>query len=231
MRTLYDGITAAEVPDGWGVAGYTDGNWPDFAALKLRWPDAVHISIAAHPADDAKALDVETGDATPAEAPGWASRQREAGDPYPWVYCNESTWPEVIYEFAQQKVPAPLYWIALYDGVATVPAGAIAKQHTNTPGYDISAVADYVPGIDPAPEGADMALTAADVQLILNTLIPRAGHTTKGAEVGDTSLGGMAAWTDAHVQGQIDAIDANTAQLAKLEAAVTALAAALKPAA
>lgn len=152
VRSMFDGITASEVPDGWGVAGYIDGKWPDFAALQLRWPAAAHISIAASAADDAKALDVETGDATPAQAPGWTARQRARGDAYPWVYCNESTWAEAIYEFTLQRVPVPLWWVARYDGIAVVPPGAIAKQHTNTPGYDQSVVADYVPGIDPAPK-------------------------------------------------------------------------------
>jgi hypothetical protein len=221
-RTMYDGITAADVPDGWGVAGYIDGTWPDYTALTLRWPNAVHISIAANPADDARCLDVETGDATPAQAPGWTVRQRQAGNPYPWVYCNESTWAEVVYEFAQQKVPAPLYWIAQYDGIPVVPPGAIAKQHTNTAGYDQSAVADYVPGIDPAPEGDTMALTQADAELVANTLldmpIPRAGHTAGGAETGTITLRAMLAWYDAGTQGTHDEITAEDAAIAKLAA-------------
>jgi hypothetical protein len=168
-RTMYDGITAADVPDGWGVAGYIDGNWPDYAALKLRWPNAVHISVAVTAADDAWALDVENYDATPAQAPGWASRQRDRGNPYPWVYMNASTWPEVVYEFAQQKVAAPLYWVAQYDGLAVVPPGAIAKQHTNTPGYDESVVADYVPGIDLPPAPVQTAQLEETDMLILRT--------------------------------------------------------------
>jgi hypothetical protein len=221
-RTMFDGITAADVPDGWGVAGYVDGHWPDFTALVLRWPGVVHISIAASAGDDAKCLDVETGDATPAQAPAWTSRQRANGDPYPWVYCNESTWAEVIYEFAQQRVAAPLYWIAQYDGVPVVPPGAIAKQHTNTPGYDQSAVADYVPGIDPAPEGDTMALTPTDALLVANTLldlpIPRAGHAGDGVETGTTSLRALIAWADAGIQGTRDEITAEDAAIAKLAA-------------
>lgn len=163
MRTMYDGITAADVPGtGWAVAGYSDGRWPDYPQLVLRYAHLEHVSIcttAAH--TGALVLDVETGDATPEEAPGWTTRARTAGIAYPWVYMNEATWPLVKAAFAAQKVAPPLYWVANYDWDPTIPAGAIAKQHTNTPGYDISSVADYVPGIDPAPlpQEADMQQT------------------------------------------------------------------------
>lgn len=151
-RTLYDGITASEVPgDGWGVAGYVDGRWPDFAALESRFPHVQHISITVSAQGTATVLDVEQDDATPAQAPGWAARMRARGIAHPVVYMNSATWQTVKDEFAAQGVAPPLYWVAQYDRVAVVPAGAVAKQHTTTPGYDVSAVADYWPGVDPAP--------------------------------------------------------------------------------
>jgi hypothetical protein len=50
--------------------------------------------------------------------------------------------------FVNRGVAEPEYWIAHYDGAANIPVGAVAKQYLNTPGYDVSAVADYWPGID-----------------------------------------------------------------------------------
>lgn len=149
---MYDAIVAADVPpDGWAVAGYVNGQWPDFGALETRFPSLKHISITVNDQGTAMVLDVENYDATPAQAPAWAQQMRAAGIPYPVVYMNLSTWQTVKDEFAAQSVEPPLYWVAQYDGIATVPAGAVAKQHTNTSGYDVSAAADYWPGVDPAP--------------------------------------------------------------------------------
>lgn len=151
-RILYDGIVATDIPaDGWAVAGYVNGRWPDFGTLESRFPHLEHISITVNDQATAMVLDVETSDATPEQAPGWAQRMRAAGVTYPVVYMNLSTWQTVKDEFAAQGVAAPLYWVAQYDGLAVVPAGAVAKQHTTTTGYDVSAVADYWPGLDAAP--------------------------------------------------------------------------------
>jgi hypothetical protein len=71
------------------------------------------------------------------------------------VYCGEASWDSVRAAFVAAGVPEPHYMIAHYDNVPTVPIGAVAKQYINDPTsgghYDLSAVADYWPGIDPAP--------------------------------------------------------------------------------
>lgn len=153
MRTMYDSIDVAGIPaDATMVAGYVDGHWPTMAALAERFPHAVRVGIAVFAStNDGHVLDVETGDAAPADAPGWVRRRRAAGVD-PTVYCNASTWPAVHTAFAAAGDAEPHYWIALYDGAPSIPTGAIAKQYRNTPSYDISVVADYWPGIDPPPE-------------------------------------------------------------------------------
>ncbi|MEU3352856.1 hypothetical protein [Streptomyces sp. NPDC037389] len=42
----------------------------------------------------------------------------------------------------------PDYWVARFDGVPSIPAGAIAEQYENTPGFGKSVVADNWPGVD-----------------------------------------------------------------------------------
>jgi hypothetical protein len=151
-RTMYDGITAADLPaDATMVAGYVDGLYANMPALAARFPSASRIGIAvfAH-TDDGIVLDVETGDATPAQAPGWVVMRRSHGLD-PTVYCNTDTWPAVRQAFAAAGVPEPHYWIAQYDGVATIPAGAVAKQYESAGPWDVSVVADYWPGVDPLP--------------------------------------------------------------------------------
>lgn len=156
---MLDGITPATVPAGAQIyAGYVGGEWPSYAALVAAHPGALHVSIAVNASESARVLDVETGDAIPAEAPGWATRERVAGNPYPVVYMNMTTWPAVKAAFTAQGVTPPLYWVALYvtdpTRVPDIPAGALAIQYYDYGGYDESVVADYWPGLDPAPIAA-----------------------------------------------------------------------------
>jgi hypothetical protein len=172
--TMYDGVDAGTVPAGAAIyAGYVDGEWQSYDALVAKFPGALHVSICVTSADSARALDVESGDATPEEAPGWAARMRAAGNPYPVVYMDESNWPAVKAAFSSQGVAAPLYWVAAYvsdpSTVPAIPSGAIAVQYYDYGGYDASAAADYWPGLDAAPsptltdeQDDDMTTTSVD---------------------------------------------------------------------
>jgi hypothetical protein len=159
---MYDGVTWENIPaDAEMVAGYIDGfyAWPAAAWRRFLRAILVRITVTASvhstPQLRVHVLDVENGDATPGQAPGWAEEERAAGQ-VPTVYCNASTWPVARAAFAAARVTEPEWWIALYDGVADVPAGAVAKQYqggVDAP-YDLSAVAGYWPGVDPAPAPA-----------------------------------------------------------------------------
>lgn len=170
MRTMYDAVTARNIakkdPRPAMVAGYIDriklAPWT--AADWAMFPDARKVTIVKKASTrDGHVLDVEPGDATPEQAPGWAAQRRRDGFAYPTIYCNRSTWPKVKQAFAAQNVAPPLYWIATATGRAEIPDGAIAAQYLLdvAPGIDISVVADYWPGVDPAPteEDDDMKLT------------------------------------------------------------------------
>jgi hypothetical protein len=154
MRIMYDGIVPGEVPAGAQLyAAYLDGNWPDYNALVARYPNAVHVSIAVSSSyNGGKVLDVENGDATPAESVNWVLNRRKAGVD-PTVYCSMSAWASVQAAFKARGVPQPHYWVADYSlgNNPAIPAGAIALQYADRGGYDVSVVADYWPGVDPAP--------------------------------------------------------------------------------
>jgi hypothetical protein len=156
---MYDAVTARNIlahdrtPE--MVAGYVDriklAPWsPSDWAL---FPAAVKVEIVKKASSNAgHVLDVEPGDATPAEAPGWVRMRRAAGAD-PTIYVNRSTWPAVQAEFDRQGVAQPHYWIAHYNGDPGLPTlngiTAVAKQHTaNFRGVDINSVADYWPGVD-----------------------------------------------------------------------------------
>lgn len=176
-RTMYDSVSPGSIPAGATlVAGYADGLYANLPAMRARFPHATVVSIAVRPTTRAQVLDVETGDATPAQAVTWC-RQTMADTPNGrlTIYCNTSTWPAVQAAFASAGEPRPNYWVANYDGSPSIPAGAIAKQFRNTSGWDESVVADYWPGVDPIPAPPpvptptpepDMPLTSDDINAV-----------------------------------------------------------------
>lgn len=177
-RTMYDAVTVGNVPSSATlVAGYGDGYYNNIAAFRARFPHATIVEIAVSSQHNlGVVLDVETGDATPAEAPGWVRMRRAAGVD-PTIYCNSSTWPSVRAAFTSAGVAEPHWWIAQYDGDPTLFPGTVAKQYTDPGPYDLSSVAAYWPGVDPAPSEdivtpADRAAIVADVVAALKAQLP-----------------------------------------------------------
>jgi hypothetical protein len=151
MVLMYDSVTASAIPANAAVAAcYIDGAYANEGAVRAQCPHAVIVRIAVFPSThDGHVIDCEQGDATPQQAFDWVVSRRAADPPHmnlnPIVYCNASTWPAVRAVFAANPlVPPPLYWIAQYDGVPTIPAGAVAKQYADPPNsggnYDVSNV-------------------------------------------------------------------------------------------
>jgi hypothetical protein len=103
---MFDSVTASLLPAGPGFcyAGYTDGRYADVAQIKDRFPDADILSISVFAADNADALDIENGDATPAEAAGWVARQLSAGVSRPCLYASVSTMSQVLAALADAGV-------------------------------------------------------------------------------------------------------------------------------
>ena len=154
MRQLFDSVTASAIPaDAQMVAGYVDGWYRWSASDWARFPHAVKVRIAVHAStNDGHVLDIEQGDATPAQGPGWVQMRRAAGAD-PSVYCSLAVWGEVRDAFSRAGVPQPHYWIAAYPGNgANLYPGSVAHQYRNSgfngENVDISVVADYWPGVD-----------------------------------------------------------------------------------
>lgn len=190
---MYDGISPLRLPTGGDlVAGYDDGRYPDATALANRFPGTRVVRITTNPADTiGDVLDVERGDATPADVPGWLVARRAAGD-WPSIYCTTSTYPTVAGIVANAHLEPPPWWVASRPSTRPIlPAAWVAWQWRSTPGYDESVVADYWPGIDPVPStgaGTDMATTEtlvlADGKRSVTAKSP-AGHLlvfTEGAD-------------------------------------------------
>lgn len=158
MRIMYDGLYPDRFPkDATMVASYTQGGkFPsNYQEMVTLFPKATHVSICVFDTGTAQVLDVETGDATPAQSVGWVKRMRSLGVD-PTIYCNTSTWPQVVNEFNMAGVTLPHWWSAQYDNVAILDTPpAVAKQYTDRADignpFDVSIVADYWPGVDPPP--------------------------------------------------------------------------------
>lgn len=229
-RIMYDAVTASNVPaSATLVAGYGDGYYQNTAEFRARFPHAtvVEIAVSSHH-NIGVVLDVETGDATPAEAPPWVLMRRAAGVD-PTIYCNSSTWPSVRAAFKAAGVPEPHWWIAQYDGDPTIFPGAVAKQYADPGPYDLSSVAAYWPGVD--PQEPDMPLTPADAQLVANTLLatrmpayaavtgpdgkpyyPTVGEALNGSERDSTLLAGLKADIAAS-KAELDGVKATAASV------------------
>lgn len=156
MRTMYDAVTPENIPiNATMVAAYIDGKYTNYDRVLTLFPHATIVTIATKTTGVADVLDCEKGDATPAQCPAWAVRMRQLGR-VPTVYCSRSAWNSVRAAFITQHVPEPQYGIAHYDNVAELITGAIYKQYGGVKDkYDLNAVADYWPGIDPIAQPID----------------------------------------------------------------------------
>lgn len=150
---MADSVTVSSLPDGFDLyAGYNDGRYKNVDQVKARFPTKTVLSIAVFPTDDVgDVLDVETGDATPEEAPAWIVRRRLDGHKGPLVYCSLALWATVGAQFDAQKVEQPGYWLAAYPGPGPQLIQGNGHQWIDRGGYDESVMPDYLPGIDPPP--------------------------------------------------------------------------------
>lgn len=96
MITMFDSVTNSLLPAGFAYAAYVDGKFANTAQIRARFPHASILTIAVFAKDDADCLDVETGDATPAQAAGWVTRQLSRGVRRPCLYASASVMPQVL---------------------------------------------------------------------------------------------------------------------------------------
>ncbi len=151
-RLMYDGINVLDLPDGADLyAGYDDGNWPDADVIAARFPSKLVVRITTDPADNQGDVgDCEKGNGTPDQWVEWTIRRRASGAD-PTQYCNAGSWFTCRNAYSVRKVAQPHWWIAQWDGIATIPPTAIGKQYQSLAGYDESVIADYWPGVDVLP--------------------------------------------------------------------------------
>lgn len=172
---MFDAIDLGQIPAGpQSVAGYVDGAWPTAPALAVRFPHAKLLTIATSPEHDAEALDIEAGDATPSDAPGWHQRQKARGIARPCLYASVSVMQAQLIPVLQ-KAGIPRgevrLWSAHYAGThicgpstcSELSIDADGTQHTDRAfGRDLDQsllLADFfaAPVTTPAPPAAPSA--------------------------------------------------------------------------
>lgn len=151
---MYDSTNINDDPAGAHMVGYyVDGIFAvSRPSVQARFPNAVLVPISAIGANLGVVGDVEPGCMSIPQSVGWVQMRRAAGVD-PTLYVNETYgWGPTRSAFHAAGVPEPHWWVADYDGIAVVPAGAVAKQYENPPmthgHFDLSIVADFWPGID-----------------------------------------------------------------------------------
>lgn len=152
-RLMFDSANARTIPRGAAlVAGYVDGPLSQWSPADWqRFPGSTIVPIAVFATtNDGVVLDVERGNATPAEVPAWLDMRRRAGID-PTVYCALDDIPNVRSACRDTRTVEPYYWAARPDGDPTIPDGCVAVQYAWLSPFDISAVRDYWPGVDRLP--------------------------------------------------------------------------------
>jgi hypothetical protein len=154
---MYDGINslagviAKAFPDTAMVAGYVNGYYAWTQAEWDLFPHANHVTISITASANAgDVLDVENGDATPAQTEGWIKMRKSAGYYRPTIYCSRSVIPEVRMGTGPYILGRDYdIWVADWTGSphevtapGTPTANCCATQYESTADYDASAVYD-----------------------------------------------------------------------------------------
>lgn len=263
---LRDSIDAPLIPrDTPVVAGYGDGRfiwspaWKASGGLPAgtNWwdlfPAAVHLVIVVTPGHLGDIADVEFGDFTPADTPGFVRAFNRPGRRAATFYCNRSTWPQIVDALAAAGLDptAVDWWIGTLDGTTDLfygspgvapPAGlrVVAIQTVDTGAYDESVI------VDPSWVGLEVDMLPderAALFLLRDELAPpppdgpgvpgNVESTLLGriAQLqGDVAALRAAGLPPANVQPLVDAVATLTKTVADLSAAVQRIETALRQA-
>lgn len=202
-----DSVNAGGIPpDTAVVLGYGDGTYQWSSEDWARFPHSVELSIVVSAADAGDVLDVERGDAAPADIPGWCDRFDRPGRRAPTVYCDRETWPAARAAAGDRRVD---WWIATLDG--SLVDGAALVQVLDAGAYDESVI------LDPTWVGGSytMVLQPDDLAAIKSLL-------DAGTAAGQPDWAHTSQATLATVQQLTNQLNAVVSQLASLSGALTA---------
>jgi hypothetical protein len=147
LARQYDSAPGIFPDDATSVALYVNGLYTWTRPLAHAWTKVLWIDVLGTAPGQASILDVETGDARPADVPGWCSARLAAvPDSLLRLYCNLEKWPAVRAEVAALPADARArvrYWIANPTGSPHLVPGSAATQWSWGEDWDTSS---YGPG-------------------------------------------------------------------------------------
>lgn len=158
-----DSTNPSDLPSGLGAyAGYDDGHWADYLAIKGEHPFVPVLEITVFLANQGVVLDIENGDATPPDAPRYVNERTTAGIWRPVLYMSRDLMPAVVGALNNARIPRAAYrlWSAHYGGGAHIcgpstcqsPVQADGTQWIDHGGWDESILADgFFPSPNPTP--------------------------------------------------------------------------------
>ena len=124
---LYDSIDLSQFPSNpEAVAGYVGGHWPTYNDVVKKFPNAHHLSIAVTASQRARCLDIEPGNATPAQGPGWFRTYAVTNEGPVVIYCGAASASQVTKAMSDGGIGRDKYllWTAHYT----------YKEHICSPG-------------------------------------------------------------------------------------------------
>jgi hypothetical protein len=97
-KVMFDDTTVGLIPlDAPAVLGYVDGRYETFPTIEKEFPHAHKLPCTVFTPGKARCLDIETGDATPEQAPDHVhKRQKTAPHELPVLYANITTMALVV---------------------------------------------------------------------------------------------------------------------------------------
>ena len=184
---MYDSVDISTIPaTAEAVAGYTSGHWPTYNALVAKFPHAHHLSIAVNASERARCLDIEPGDATNSQAPGWFRNVADHSQGKPVLYTYASNGQALVNTMSAAGIARSEYflWLAHFTGTPHIcgPHDGFVQadltQWTDKAlgrNLDASMVEDVVFGIKPAPDPRKNPTGIANFEGSLNV---ETGHWT-----------------------------------------------------
>lgn len=102
----------------YAYAGYYNGSFQNYGSVVAAFPGARHLSITPDGASGAMCIDIEPGDASPSDAPGFFRNGDHGGALKPWFYCSAGTLSAVEGALAGAGISRDRYflWSAHYIG-------------------------------------------------------------------------------------------------------------------
>jgi hypothetical protein len=153
MTSMYDSTTPWLIPASADyIAVYFNGLYAaDLAKIEHQFPHArvFKIDVLGNAPAECGIADVENGDMTVADIPGWCGRRLQAcPGTLCRLYCNRSTWPGAqlaVGKLTEAERDAVRWWIADPTGQAHQLDGADATQWywgSGASNWDVSELRD-----------------------------------------------------------------------------------------